>query len=69
MMFGDNLGDFIDGSDNKNSSEHRMEVTKKHQDMWGNIGSCCQTPIMVTGKVLLLTLNTIFQKRNSFRSK
>ncbi len=35
MMFGDNLGDFIDGSDNKNSSEHRMEVTKKHQDMWG----------------------------------
>ena len=35
MMFGDNLGDFIDGSDNKNSSEHRMEVTKRYQDMWG----------------------------------
>ena len=27
MMFGDNLGDFVDGSDNKNSSDHRMTVT------------------------------------------
>ena len=36
MMFGDNLGDFIDGSDNKNSSEHRMAVTKKYKQMWGH---------------------------------
>ena len=35
MMFGDNLGDFVDGSDNKNSSVHRMTVTKKYKEMWG----------------------------------
>ena len=36
MLFGDNLGDFIDGSDNKNTPDHRMKVTKEYQDMWGH---------------------------------
>ena len=35
MLFGDNLGDFIDGSDNKIHS--RMKVTKEYQDMWGQL--------------------------------
>ena len=40
MMFGDNLGDFIDGSDNKNSSEHRMAVTKNISRCGAIIGLC-----------------------------
>ena len=42
-MFGDNLGDFIDGSDNKNSSDHRTTATKKYKQMRGHYWFMCQT--------------------------
>ena len=35
MMIGDNLGDFVDGSDNKATAEIRMNAAKKYSHMWG----------------------------------
>ena len=35
MMIGDNLGDFVDGSDNKASAEVRLKAAKKYSEMWG----------------------------------
>ena len=34
-MIGDNLGDFVDGSDNKASAEIRLNAAKKYAHMWG----------------------------------
>ena len=35
MMIGDNLGDFVDGSDNKATAEIRLNAAKKYSHMWG----------------------------------
>ena len=35
MMIGDNLGDFVDGSDNKASAEIRLKAAEKYSEMWG----------------------------------
>ena len=35
MMIGDNLGDFVDGSDNKATAEIRLSAAKKYSHMWG----------------------------------
>ena len=35
MMVGDNLGDFVDGSDNKASAEIRLKAAEKYSEMWG----------------------------------
>ena len=35
LMIGDNLGDFVDGSDNKASAEIRLKAAEKYSEMWG----------------------------------
>ena len=35
MMFGDNLGDFIDIGENLLSPRERIEVAKKYSNYWG----------------------------------
>ena len=64
MMIGDNLGDFVDGSDNKASAELvRLKAAEKYSEMWGTHWFMLANPktLMVIGKILLLILNTKFQ--------
>tara|TARA_A200000113_G_scaffold77182_1_gene67996 strand:- start:647 stop:1465 length:819 start_codon:yes stop_codon:yes gene_type:complete len=35
MMFGDNLGDFVDIKENLLTPQKRVEITKKYDDFWG----------------------------------
>ena len=34
MMFGDNLGDFVDIKENLLTPQKRVEITKKYDDFW-----------------------------------
>ena len=53
MMIGDNLGDFVDGSDNKASAEIRLKAAEKYSEMWEHIGLCWQTPLMVIENTII----------------
>ena len=67
MMVGDNLGDFVDGSDNKASAEIRLKAAEKYSQMWGTHWFMLANPLMVIGKIPLLISNMRFQDQNNLK--